>query len=317
MTVSQPRITIGMPVYNGGADLRSALDSLAAQTANDVEIIISDNASTDGSSDLCREFARRHPHVIYIRQTENIGALANFCGLLPRARGQYFMWAAHDDTWPANYVSSLACLLDAHPSAILATAAVEHFNPARTHKPDRPAPGTGRFDNAKVFLEDDACTWIYGLFRSDWLRQTVGAWVNYPAWRGDLTWLFEMLLTEDVVGTTATHITKKAGKGGYRPATERDRMAGWIRVCRDLTRVCKRSTTGWDRLRAYRLVWYYCYRKYLRRGNPIGTTARIVKVLAMAAYFRAKYGPLVESTPVSAAGAGASASVSAATRKAA
>lgn len=299
MSDTQPLVTIGVPVYNGGTDLAVALGSLVAQDYPAIEILISDNASTDGTSEFCTEFAKKHPHVRYHRNPVNVGPVPNFLGLLDKPRGKYFMWAAHDDIWPAHYVSTLAALLDARPSAVLATPAVRHVNPhnpARIHTPDRAAPGTSRFDNLRVFLEDDACTWIYGLFRTDWLQAHAASLQDYPTWRGDLTWLVEMLLANDVVGSENVVITKQAGECWYRPQSERERMAGWIRVTRDLTNVCRRTTRGRDRRKALQLAWYYCYRKYLRRGNPIGTAVRMTKVLAMWSYFRLRFGPLVESS---------------------
>ncbi len=86
-----------MPVYNGERFVREALDSLLAQTFTDFELLISDNASTDGTEMICREYADRDPRIRFVRQVENIGALANFEFVMRQARGEYFMWAASDD----------------------------------------------------------------------------------------------------------------------------------------------------------------------------------------------------------------------------
>jgi glycosyltransferase involved in cell wall biosynthesis len=89
-----PAISIGMPVYNGEKYIREALDSLLAQTFTDFELIISDNASTDSTSNICKEYAIRDSRIRYIRQHKNIGAIANFKFLLEQASGDFFMWAA-------------------------------------------------------------------------------------------------------------------------------------------------------------------------------------------------------------------------------
>lgn len=92
-----PTVSIGMPVYNGAEYIRETLDALLAQTFTDFELIISDNASTDETAEICREYAERDLRIVYIRQEGNIGARANFQLVLDKARGAYFMWAAADD----------------------------------------------------------------------------------------------------------------------------------------------------------------------------------------------------------------------------
>jgi len=92
-----PRISIGMPVFNGHACLENALDSLLNQTFTDFELIISDNASTDNTKEICEQYAKNDARIKYIRQVENIGATMNFKFVLEQAVGEYFMWAAADD----------------------------------------------------------------------------------------------------------------------------------------------------------------------------------------------------------------------------
>ena len=92
-----PRVSIGMPVFNGDKFIREALDSLLAQTFTDFELIISDNASTDRTEAICREYAERDKRIRYVRQAENLGPAANFRFVLDEAVGEYFMWAAADD----------------------------------------------------------------------------------------------------------------------------------------------------------------------------------------------------------------------------
>lgn len=100
-------ISVGMPVYNGDAFLKDALNSLLAQTYSNLEIIISDNCSTDKTRQICLEYEAKDSRIRYVRQAQNIGATANFNYVLRQARGEYFMWAAHDDRWSPNYVGLL------------------------------------------------------------------------------------------------------------------------------------------------------------------------------------------------------------------
>lgn len=107
MDRSRPVVSIGMPVYNGERFIRDALNSLLAQTFTDFELIISDNASTDATGSICRDYAKQDSRIRYIRQHENLGVLPNFQFVLNEARGEYFMWAACDDQWFSNWIEQL------------------------------------------------------------------------------------------------------------------------------------------------------------------------------------------------------------------
>jgi glycosyltransferase involved in cell wall biosynthesis len=84
----QPTVSFGVPVYNGHRHLRETLDSLLAQTYSDFELIISDNASTDATPDICQEYASRDSRIQYHRQTENVGAPENWNFVARKARGR-------------------------------------------------------------------------------------------------------------------------------------------------------------------------------------------------------------------------------------
>ena len=111
-TAHIPKVSIGMPVYNGEPFIREALDSLLAQTFTDFELIISDNASTDKTEQICREYAAKDKRIRYIRQEINRGAAANFQYVLDEAVGEYFMWAAADDLWDSEFILKLIPLVE-------------------------------------------------------------------------------------------------------------------------------------------------------------------------------------------------------------
>jgi glycosyltransferase involved in cell wall biosynthesis len=102
-----PKVSIGMPVFNGEAFLCEALDSLLAQTFTDFELIISDNGSTDGTEGICRDYAEHDLRIKYVRQPKNQGSSFNFKFVLDKAVGEYFMWAAADDQWSPNWIAHL------------------------------------------------------------------------------------------------------------------------------------------------------------------------------------------------------------------
>ncbi len=120
MSTSRPIISIGMPVYNGARFLEQAIDSILAQTADDIELIISDNCSTDATPALCAAYCRHDKRVRYIRNERNLGAAANYNQAFHCSRGEYFKWAAADDVVaPTMLERCLASLID-NPDSILA-----------------------------------------------------------------------------------------------------------------------------------------------------------------------------------------------------
>jgi glycosyltransferase involved in cell wall biosynthesis len=104
---TQPSLSIGLAVYNGEQFLARALDSLLAQSFEDFELIVSDDASTDKSGELCQAYAARDHRIRYIRQHSNLGMYRNFDFLIREARAQYFMLAAQDDEWDPDWCSVL------------------------------------------------------------------------------------------------------------------------------------------------------------------------------------------------------------------
>ena len=99
-----PKISIGLPVYNGERYLRLALDCILQQDFTDFEVIISDNASTDSTKEICRDYAARDKRFQYFRNETNIGAAANFNRVFKLARAEFFKWATHDDEFHFSLV---------------------------------------------------------------------------------------------------------------------------------------------------------------------------------------------------------------------
>jgi len=108
----RPKVSIGMPVYNGEKFVRDAINFILAQTFTNFELIISDNASSDSTEFICREYVNRDPRIKYIRQNKNMGAAANFQFVLDEAVGDYFMWAAADDKWLPAFISECYAVLE-------------------------------------------------------------------------------------------------------------------------------------------------------------------------------------------------------------
>jgi glycosyltransferase involved in cell wall biosynthesis len=115
-----PRLTIGLPVYNGEKYLAESLDALLGQSYQDFELIIADNASTDGTADICRRYAQQDSRVRYIRQPANVGLAPNHNLVVEQARGELFKWAASDDLYARELIERCVDALDEHPDVVLA-----------------------------------------------------------------------------------------------------------------------------------------------------------------------------------------------------
>jgi len=124
-----PTVSIGMPVYNSERVLRRALDSLCAQTYRHLEIVICDNASTDGTAEICREYAARDSRVKYFRNEQNIGAIRNFRRVLQLSNGKYFTWASADDERPAGAIGGCVQALERDPESVMAHGPIEAMLP--------------------------------------------------------------------------------------------------------------------------------------------------------------------------------------------
>ena len=117
---STPRLTVGVPVFDMGAYLGAAVESILSQSFTDFELIISDNASTDETESVGRALAARDSRVTYRRNSENVGLSANNNLLVPLARGGLFKWAPADDLLLPGYLERCVGAVEADPTVVLA-----------------------------------------------------------------------------------------------------------------------------------------------------------------------------------------------------
>ena len=175
---SKPLVSIGMPVYNGERYIRQALDSLLAQDFENFELIISDNASTDRTQEICLEYAARDRRVRYYRNETNMGMIWNYNQVFELSSGEYFMWAAHDDYWEPCYLHSCLDAFDTSEAIILAGALCEGVD-SETGKPICTFPGlstTGLSPCARFMRVGSAHARIigpYGLFYGVYKRSAL------------------------------------------------------------------------------------------------------------------------------------------------
>jgi glycosyltransferase involved in cell wall biosynthesis len=117
-----PRLSVGLPVYNSSSYVAESIEALLGQTFEDFELIISDNASTDDTADICRRYAKADSRVSYFRQPRNVGLAPNHNFCVERAQGELFKWAAGDDLYARDLLERCVAALDEHPQVVLAHA---------------------------------------------------------------------------------------------------------------------------------------------------------------------------------------------------
>ncbi len=122
MPTDLPLVTVGFPVYNGARYLKGAIESVLAQEYRHLEIIISDNGSTDDTPEICARYASGDSRIRVVRHEVNRGASANFNDLVLAARGRYFKWMAHDDLCDPRLVGACVEVLEREPSVVLCYA---------------------------------------------------------------------------------------------------------------------------------------------------------------------------------------------------
>jgi glycosyltransferase involved in cell wall biosynthesis len=223
-----PKISIGMPVFNGGKFIREALDSLLSQSFTDFELIISDNASTDDTETICLGYATKDSRIKYVRQDKNLGAVANFMFILNKAVGEYFMWAAADDYWSSNWLEVLLGDFTADTSITFGhvVTIAENGTITRQHKYQR-------FSKIKLlrliqlFLSEEnnhKPNFIYGLYnRSNLLKfhfgETYGADVHFVfeiVHHGRLSTNPNALLYKRFVATSEGNMAPQAFSSKFR-----------------------------------------------------------------------------------------------------
>jgi len=194
-----PLVTIGMPIYNEERFLRHALDSLLAQDYENIQILISDNASTDSTGDIGRRAAAADARVSYTCSEQNIGSAGNFRRVADMAEGKYFMWAAGHDEWSADLVSASVAVLETNESASIAFANSCWMGETG----DSDDRDTGYQDTRGKSVLGRFLTVFWGnmhpvlsIMRTDYLRQTK----NMQSFAGaDLVLLSDMVLMGDFV----------------------------------------------------------------------------------------------------------------------
>lgn len=234
---SSPRVTVGMPVYNGERYVDIAIQSIQAQTFEEFELVISDNASTDRTEEICRRYADTDSRIRYVRHDANGGAAGNFNHALRLATAPYFRWACDDDVLLPTNLERCVAVLDAEPETVLVaprttvidavgdTVADQSWLRRLDLRSPRPSRRLAAFLKAYRWL--GCSSQLFGVARTDVLRE-VGGLGDYPS--SDYVLLAEMALHGAVREVDEILFKKRIHEGSSVEENDWDvdRMAEWL-----------------------------------------------------------------------------------------
>lgn len=246
-----PKVSVGLPVFNGERYLAEAIDSILNQSFTDIELIISDNASDDGTQEICEEYADKDPRVRYYRQPSNLGAGPNYNFTFHEARGEYFKWAAHDDVLEPTMIERCVEVLEQVPDVSLAFT--------RILKIDEHGSIVGRYDDYDGFRINSPsphmrfgdmacgqhnCVALFGVMRRDVMASTM----LHPSHQGgDRHFLAQMALRGRLMQVPEYLFRRRDHPGAYTSKLNKiDRVQWW-----DITRAGRVSFSQWYALREY------------------------------------------------------------------
>jgi glycosyltransferase involved in cell wall biosynthesis len=173
----EPKVSIGLPVYNGEQYLEQSLDSILSQTYRDFELIISDSASSDRTESICRQYAERDARVRYYRQPRNRGITWNFRQVALLARGTYFLWTAHDDHFAPEYIERGFAFLQKNPGTVVCYAKAIEINEDGKQLPRKEqalvADASSPHQRFRELIRmEHNCESLFGIIRTDVLKKT-------------------------------------------------------------------------------------------------------------------------------------------------
>jgi len=271
----QPRVSIGMPAYNSEATIAESLECLLAQTYTDFELVVSDNASSDGTEEIVREYARRDRRIRPIRQNKNIGANGNYSEVVRQARGTYFKWASSNDWCDPRFLELCVAVLDQRADVVIAAPRTRIFESdpsvAVDYQYDIDLQGEDPVDRLRqVIMKWQLNNIINGLIRMSALQQTrliehyPGADVvlmGHLALLGKIALLPEPLFYRRMDQATATFLMGEDAvkRHHYPEATFRSLFPAWRRQAAWLKAAFSAPLSVADRARAMHILLRHGY----------------------------------------------------------
>jgi len=306
MAGSAPRLSIGLPVFNGERWVARAIQSLLEQSYRDFVLVVSDNASTDGTEQVVRGLAAEDPRIRYVRQPENRGGAWNFNEVfrLRDPGSEFFKWQAADDQVRPGFLEALIPVLDEQPDVVLTHCRSVDVFPDGSEQLQWPSPGGDDPDVVRRFADytrhRHAALQQFGVVRSAVLARTA---LLAPFSDADLSLLAEISLHGRLVDVDevlfARHVHDQQSTAAFR--TRRERMTWWDPesaerlvlvptwlMGRELLRAIDRAPlTREQRSGCLRALLPWAADSGLRLGNDLASSARAVAQHALAGVRRA------------------------------
>jgi glycosyltransferase involved in cell wall biosynthesis len=192
-----PRVSLALPVYNGERFIADSIRSILSQDHPDFELVITDNASTDTTADICREFAAADSRIRYFRNERNLGAGPNYNLGFHLSTGEYFKWCSSDDLLSPNFIGACLRVLETNPQVALAYGTTHSIDQDGNEIPlvGSTMPDTRDDDPAHRFRNIvnrvGTCYEIFGMFRRQQLSLSS---LHRPYYGSDRALLVEMSL---------------------------------------------------------------------------------------------------------------------------
>ena len=233
-SLEKVKVSIGLPTYNGEKSIKRAIETVLSQTYTNFQLTISDNASTDSTQTICREYEKKDNRVIYIRHEENRGWEFNFPFLLSKAKSEYFVWLGDDDYWEPTFLEKNIAILNSNKNVVGSIGLVKFYGIENFHikknlifkiknkvrrgsnddheKYVHVRPVSGDYEKkAETYLRFDQASFVYGLFRTEKIKKRMirmghacdGIFMLNILKEGDLHVIDEVLLHRFVSGIHA------------------------------------------------------------------------------------------------------------------
>lgn len=291
---TRPTVSIGIPVYNGAKYLAETLDSVIAQTHSELEIIVADNASTDGTQALLARYAELDSRIRVLYNDVNVGAAANYNLVLHEATAEYFAWLSADDVLEPTFVERNLELLLSHPDAVGAYAQAVRIDQDGHECGDyREAMAGMRLDSPDVATRFSGAVLgfpaivLFGVFRRQAMLDTPGhgAFIG-----GDRVFVSEMALKGRILRTDEPLFRRRVHAEAYSALRNTAEKARWFGAAetragradrhriREHHAALSRADLGLGtRLRCLRTL-YVAFPLVLGRSHAVGVLERILAV---------------------------------------
>jgi len=277
MNPNTPHVSVGIPVYNGERYIAQSIDSILSQTFRDFELIISDNASTDATEQICREYANKDPRIRYYRSEQNRGAAWNHNRVVELARGQFFRWQCHDDYSAPTFLERCLSVLHNDPQVALCYprfVRVDERDRRLGIKSSIVLGSAGPCERFRSLIyRRDSCEEIYGITRTATIRKTA---LLGPYSNSDDTFLAELILLGEFreipeplffyrihpAQSTSAFPCRSARMAWFKPSASTRFPLPFVRLFAGYLSLVWRSPLRWrDKGRCYALLlgwaWYF------------------------------------------------------------